>query len=309
MKKATLLALTLAVSGAQATELTPEEQAKMIDAVSSVLDQARRTQAEALAEADKKIEKALRTETDCMNLYYDSTLESEYKAQGKRTIEFLNWKKKNRDTLKRLSYRKAVKYQIKWLQLTSKVFQEHANKSYDDTPALVLSFLNEFVKDAPDLYGSEKIVQENQMNSAIAKATGINELEIPHWPTSPIKIAPLYRHFIFPPLQQAKDTRKLRIAWEGRIKHEEELIKAWDAGAKGGIQGGGRANNSPRMVQYLERQKPELEWQMQLDLFNAGDKKEACVEMLKLIKQSPPHPKATDWAKQLLDMLRSKPSN
>ena len=102
---------------------------------------------------------------------------------------------------------------------------------------MVLSFLNEFVKDAPSLYGSEKIIQGNQMNSAIARATGINELKIPRWPSSPTQIDPLYRHFIFPPLQKAKDARKLRIAWEGRINHEEELIKSlgrrsqrWPAG-------------------------------------------------------------------------------
>ena len=104
MKKATLLALTLAVSGANATELTPEEQAKMIDAVSSVLDQAARAQAEQLAKAEEKIKKALTSDTESMNLYYDSILEADYKAHGKRSIDFLNWKKKNRDTLKRLSY-------------------------------------------------------------------------------------------------------------------------------------------------------------------------------------------------------------
>ena len=63
------------------------------------------------------------------------------------------------------------------------------------------------------------------------------------------------------------------------------------------------------MTQFLDRRKPELQWQMNVDLFNAGDKKEACVEMLKLIKQTPPHPKSTAWANQLLDMLRSKPGN
>ena len=93
---------------------------------------------------------------------------------------------------------------------------------------------------------------------------------------------------ILPPLRSPKKLADLRKAWEKRILHEGEILQ-W------GRETGARGELSADMERFLTERRPQMQWDMEMDLFAAGDQKGAALRMLEHIEKHPSHENCPDW--------------
>ena len=84
-------------------------------------------------------------------------------------------------------------------------------------------------------------------------------------PPTPLDLEAIYENFIFPPIRASGDVASLRDAWIKRIRQE-------------GVLNGSDDQNAPKSDVYekfVKGKLPELQWQMEVDLFRHGDEAEA----------------------------------
>jgi hypothetical protein len=123
---------------------------------------------------------------------------------------------------------------------------------------------------------------------------------------SPIQLEQVYNEIIFPQFRNPSGIASLRAAWIKRIQQESLKEEAM------GGNGGGRRNGQPEpregnQERFMMETLPELQWQMELDLFRSGDEGGAAVRMLDHIQKYLNHRSAREWGDQFKNLLSPKP--
>ena len=90
-----------------------------------------------------------------------------------------------------------------------------------------------------------------------------------------------------------------------RIQQECAKRQFWGADREG-RRGGGPAPSGPDYEKFLAEGVPQLQWEMEVDLFNHGDEGGAAMRMLALIEKNITHPSAREWGEQFKTLLKPK---
>ena len=107
---------------------------------------------------------------------------------------------------------------------------------------------------------------------------------------------------IFPALRKKKDFEALRAAWGKRIRYEEIARGFWAPGNRE-VENG----DSLERQQFLTETQPDLVWQMEEDLFQAGDQKNAALRMLEHLRENIAHSNARDWESRFRALVDPEP--
>jgi hypothetical protein len=223
-------------------------------------------------------------------------------------------KEKNSD----LSFRLALRYQLRWLILTLQASSEKANRKA--LAADAQEIVDAIFRDADKLAGQEQELNQSVTATVFARAYDIGHLENDKWPLSPVHLGEVYGSIVFPPLRMPARVTELRAAWIKRIQQEGIKVEAWSDNSRANPKGNGRGKTAKdeRKIGMSSEMKglayerfrieilPELQWQMEMDLFRSGDESAAAMRMLSHLEKHLNHKSARSWGEQFKNLLNPK---
>lgn len=246
-----------------------------------------------------------------IDLYLKCVEKVQFDDEHKKGQDFREWKRKEDAKLGSMAFRRALRHQLRWLVLTLQV----ASKGNDITAfgSEASKLVDEVFDDIKRLGGQQKVLRENVASTVFAQAYNLTDVNPKDWPTSPVNLLELYDKVILPPLRKPEKTDQLRSAWTRRIRQEVATREDWEKTDQADGEdkkddenkriGTKEALRTPETEKFLSNVYPDLLWQMEVDVFKAGDQRGASLRMLQHLEKYTAHPKAPDWAKEFHFLL------
>ncbi|MCF7732769.1 MAG: hypothetical protein K9N23_13855 [Akkermansiaceae bacterium] len=248
---------------------------------------------------------AMLDEQQALAFYLKCTEKVNFTDLGKRPSDFRDWKKRADERMGEASMRRALMHQLRWLVLTLRASSENADS--DQLSREGMDAIEDLFHDQVTLATQRQLIGQSVLSSVFAKAYDIEGVKSEKWPTAPLDFAKFFEGIVFPKYRNSGDIKNLRSAWIRRIQMEREMgERPPTTKAKGN---GRDANTPPDPTPDQERFQtdilPDLQWQMEIDLFQCGDQQAAAPRMLAHLEKHLTHPKARDWSDQLRNLLRT----
>lgn len=248
---------------------------------------------------------AMATDEAAMDFYLKCIEKVNFEDQQKKNADFRDWKRKEGDKLGEQGFRLALRYQLRWLILTLRAASEKAKTS--ELAAEAQEVVDAIFRDADKLDSHGQMLNQPVTATVFAKAYEIGGIEKDDWPLSPVQLEAVYGQIVFPPLRTPSRVESLRAAWIKRIQQEGIKVEAMNGGG-GGRKNGQAAPNAGDHERFMTETVPELQWQMEIDLFRSGDEAGAAMRMLAHIEKHLSHKSARDWGQQFKNLLAPKPA-
>lgn len=250
---------------------------------------------------------AMMDQEEALAFYLKCTEKVNYLDAGRKPAEFREWKKREDERLGEVAMRRALMHQLRWLVLTLRASSENADiaKLADEGKEAI----DALYLDKPTLLTQRQILGQSVLGTVFTKAYEIEGVKTDKWPTSPLDVASFYENIIFPKYRTTGDIKNLRSSWVHRIQLESERREAMPTQRP---RGNGREAMVPpdpgeAQERFQNEVLPELQWQMEIDLFRCGDQRGAAPRMIAHLEKHITHPKAKDWSDQLRTLLSTKP--
>ena len=243
---------------------------------------------------------AMSSDDQALELYLNCYEKVNYEDQQKKAQDFRDWKRKEADKLADPAFRKALRIQLSWLVLTLQASAEKPDipKLTRDAQAIVDAIFAEAAKLAPQ----EQLLSQPVTASVFAKAYELNPIKTENWPGSPTALDQFYSKLVLPPLHDSSHLPALRAAWIKRIQQECTKREFW--GQKETKKPSSGTPSPPDYEKFLAENLPQLEWDMEVDLFNCGDQSGAALRMFGIIEKNIAHPSARQWGEQFKILLQ-----
>ena len=141
---------------------------------------------------------------------------------------------------------------------------------------------------------------------------------------SPVNLGEIYGSVVFPPLRKPARVDALRAAWIKRIQQEGIKAEVLSGRGIGNVTKNNNPNNpnnkgkgerrigmaadmkGPEHERFVTRTLPELQWQMEVDLFRSGDQSAAAKRMLAHIEKYINHRSVRRWGEEFSNLLKPK---
>lgn len=246
---------------------------------------------------------AMTSENSAMELYLKCEEMLNFEQKQKKNSEFRDWKKRNDEKFSETAFRKALQFQLQWLNLTLKASSENADR--EKLSLEVSSYLDKMVENADALAPYQSILNQSVTSSVFAQAYNISGIEIEKWPLSPGQIGAVYDEIILPPLRRMDRFEALKAAWQKRMVQEGDLVDKWSPEKAGG----GLNMRSPAYDKFVTETLPDLKWNAEMDFFKVGDERGSAARMLKHIESNMSHKSTTQWVEELSNLVSSAQGN
>ncbi len=250
---------------------------------------------------------AMVDEGTAMEFYLKCVQKTNFEDQGKKESEFNDWKKKEHDRMSETSMRRALVHQLRWLVLALRASSENADLAQLGTEGQ--SAIDAMFTDKVMLATQRQILGQGVTGTVFAKVYDINNVKLEKWPSSPLDVASFYEEFVFPRYRVAGDVENLRASWIKRIQLESELRESAPARpVRPNNNGRGPAAPAPEpparsQERFVAEVLPDLQWQMEMDLFRCGDQRGAATRMLAHLEKHLTNDKIKTWSDQLKALL------
>jgi hypothetical protein len=246
------------------------------------------------------------SEEAAMELFLRCTEKVQFDEQHKKSQDFREWKRKEEAHLSDMAFKRALQYQLRWLILTLQVASKESSPAEFGREAS--SIVDDLMANAKNLEGQAGVLREAVTGTVFARAYELTNVKVQDWPMAPGDLQNIYDKAILPPLRNPSRIDALRAAWTKRIQQDvlvqEILAKKEepkkDEPARIGMKD---ALRSPEQLKYAEETYPDLLWQMEVDVYKAGDQRNAALRMLQHLEKYTGHAKARDWSKQFNNLL------
>lgn len=235
--------------------------------------------------------RAIQSDDATMDLYLKCIEKVRFKDVKRKTQEFRDWKRRNKEKLGSSSMRMALRHQLAWLLLSI----EAARREGDLTELghRAIRHLDQIFNNAEVLKDHRSILSQSALGSVFAQAYALN-IKVEDWPASTMDIGQIYDKVVMPPLRNATGIEPLRAAWVKRIQHEGLVVEKWSV-SPGKTIGKKDSMRTPDFEKFLSETRPQLLWDMEVDCFESGDEKVAAVRMLKHLETHINHKEAPTW--------------
>jgi hypothetical protein len=298
---AAIVALCTTVSAAT---LTKEDKLTLLEKLKKIREIVESRVDNKLRSALAAYRDAAQNNNDAVELYLKCTEKVNFDHQKKKNSEFREWKRKESAFLEKAG--PALRIQLNWLILTlqsssEKIDQATLISTANDTLTAIYS--------NPEQYkASRQILDQSVMSSPFATAYNLSSVKIKdNWPHSPAQISQIYEQLILPPLRQTRNIAELRSAWTKRIQMEmvrqEVILTPIKEDEPKKIAIVQHHSSSPEFERYVNEVVPELQWQMEKDLYKHGDEAIAASKMLALIEKHLAHASSARWSNEFKQLL------
>ena len=303
---AVFLCMALTASSARSEPLTAADREALLES----LEKLRQT-------ADSKVDarfrlaiaayrEAMVTDDAAVGLYLKCIEKVNFENRQKKDSEFREWKRKEADRLGDPSFRLALRYQLRWLVLTLQAASDKAEVRTLATEAQEI--VDSVFRDAEKLQSQGGLLGQAVTSTVFARAYEIGGLDNEKWAPSPVQLDQIYEKIIFPVYRFPDRVDSLKAAWNRRILQEGIKISVLAATAEGRRNALSTAPQSPEEEKFIAETVPELQWQMEMDLFRSGDETAAAMRMFKHIEKYISHRSAREWSEEFSTLLRPKPA-
>lgn len=303
-----LVAFCTLTPATHAENLSPADREDLMEQLDYMVNRGMEAMTQRQASAYQAYRSAMKSDSDALDFYLKCYKQLNFTETGKSYSDFRQWKSsdRNKERFSDPGFRSALRHQLNWLTLTIEAAQlAQKDKPISSLAPKVKSALNSIYADAQKIHGHEDILKQNVKSSVFAKVYGFGTYTIKDWPTTPLNIADVYEKIIFPSYRENRQADKLRAAWKERIMYEELMIEHWpDEKDQENTRIGMKSDmQSAAYKKFIEEQKPDLLWQMELDVFENGDELGAANRMLSHIKANAGHNNTLKWVKQLHKLI------
>jgi len=318
---AIIICAVLTISGARADALSAADREALLENLGKLRDAATAKVDARFRIAMNAYRDALASDEAAMDLYLKCYDKVNFEDQQKDKAAFLIWRRQD-DVKAKLNdpgFKLALRIQLRWLILTLQASSEKANMKLIGAEGQEV--VDGVFQTADKLQGQEQELAQAVTSTVFAKAYEIGHLDRENkWPLSPIQLEAFYGTVVFPPLRTPERVETLHAAWNKRIQQEMIKVEAWGHGrarVNPNPKGKGKGektdhktvapDKTPEYERFITETLPELQWQMELDLFRSGDEGGAAKRMLKQIQNHPDHKSCRTWSDEFKNLLTPKP--
>ena len=242
---------------------------------------------------------AIKSDDATMALYMTCLEKVQFTDEKRKSQDFRDWKRRNKEKLSSSSMRMALRHQLAWLLLSIEAARREGDVSELGNRAI--SHLDQIFKNAEVLKDHRSILSQSALGSVFARAYQLN-IKVDDWPSSTMDIGQIYDKVVMPPLRNTTRIESLRAAWKKRIQHEGLAVEKWSV-RNGKKIGKKDALRTPDFEKFLSETRPQLLWDMEVDCFEAGDEKVSAVRMLKHLETYISHKEAPTWIQDFQDII------
>lgn len=306
---ATLICAALTVTHVHADPLSAADREALIERLEALQDSAGARVDARFRLAISAYRQAMGSNEAAIEFYLKCIEKVNYEDQQKKAIEFREWKRGQSDRLGDLEFRLALRYQLRWLVLVLKASSQNADPIEIAIDAREI--VDALFADADRLETQGGTLKQSVTSTVFAKAYEISNVDKSTIPSSPLQLNEFYTKAIFPPLRTPERVEFLRAAWIKRIQQEATQAEIWGGGGNG--RGRGRKDDRDIDIRAANAEKfaieslPQLQWDMEIDLFNSGDEAGAAVRMLAHIEKHITHKSAGKWSEDFQKLLSPEP--
>lgn len=312
MHRTALFALLLPAAplAVQADPLSDADREALIEKLDNLRDTAREKALGRISIALSAYRAAMASDETAMEFYLKCVEKVDFTDQNRSSQDFREWERRQKDRLKEDGFSRCLRHQLRWLVLTLEAAE--AQGKYKDLAPKASNALDDIFNSPEQFGGNVGTLREPVTNTVFARAYNIGGAKVESWPLSPLEISAVFNQILFPPLKSTGKLDLLREQWQRRIRYEG-IVRHEMTGNGGGGNGGGesrgRGDNGRGEGQSTEYEKfvsetlPDLKWQMEEDLYKAGDQQRAAVNMLAQIESHLTHPKAREWAERFRSLI------
>lgn len=277
---------TLALSlGAVADELSQVDIQLLMDRLEALSEGEQTRAGSRHGTARSAFDAAMRSDDAAHDLYLKCVEKVRFDDENLSSQAFREWKRRHKDRDDSPEFRRALRHQLNWLTLT---LDAVAVEEFGELGPKAMARLDAIAKDADELRGQQGVLKQDVLQTVFATAYNLGGLKIENWPNAPLRLTEVYNQVVLPPLRKSAKLEELRMAWQKRIQYEGSLADSWGRETERGEQ-------SVTMQKFLSEKRPNLQWEMENDLFKAGDQRGAALRMLKHIEKYFGHKNEARW--------------
>ncbi len=300
-----LICAALATTSARSEPLSSADREALLEALERIRES-----------ADAKVDARFRTalaayrtaaasDDEAISLFLKCTEKVNFEDQQKKSSEFREWKRKEDERLSDPALRTALRLQLRWLILTLQAASEKADRN--ELAASARDIVDAIFDDPKKLRSQAGVLGEDVTTTVFARAYEIGDLKLEKWPLAPAALGPIYEEVLFPPVRHPDRVGTLRSAWIKRIQQEGAIREFWSPAPKETRRiGMAEDQRPPEYDQFLATTLPELQWEMEIDLFTHGDEGAAAKRMLAHLEKNLNHKSARDWGAEFRALLSPK---
>lgn len=243
---------------------------------------------------------AIRSDDATMDLYLKCYEKVRFDNEKKKTQEFREWKRSNKDRLNSGSMRMALRHQLSWLLLSIEAARREGDVSELGNRAM--THIDQIFSNAEKLKDHRNILNQNALGSVFAQAYKLN-IKVKDWPKSALDMAQIFDKVVMPPLRDSGNYSGLRSAWNRRISYEGQMHEKW-SNHKSKTVGKKDAMRAPAYEKFLTETRPKLLWEMEMDCFESGDERTSALRMLKHLETYITHKDEPQWIKDFQTLIQ-----
>ena len=303
---ATLICAVLTVSHAKADPLSAADREALLDSLEALRDSAGAKVDARFRVAISAYRQAMGSNEAAIEFYLKCIEKVNYEDQQKKYTDFREWKRKQSDHLSDPQFRLALRYQLRWLVLLLQASSEKADTA--EIAKEARETVDAIFLDVDKLDTQGQILKQSVVSTVFAQAYEISNVEKSTIPTAPLQLTEFYSKVVFPPLRTPDRLEFLRAAWIKSIQQQAIEAEVWSGGGNGNGNGRGqkagqdntRALNAEK---FASETLPQLQWDMEMDLFSNGDEAGAAKRMLAHIEKYITHKSARKWGEDFKSLL------
>ena len=298
MHRTCLLALLISAPLLHADPLSQADREALIEKLDALRDNARAKAMTKIGAAAAAFRAAMASDEAAVKLYLDCIEKVEFEDRQRSSQEFREWKRRQDDRLKDEGLRRSLRHQLRWLVLSLEAAE--AGDKREALAPKAAEAVDSIFGNPEQFDGNVAALREPVTNTVFARAYNLGGAKLEDWPLSPLEVSAVFNQILLPPLRAAGKHDELRAQWTKRIRYEGIVHEHWSGGE------GGREKHderSPEYEKFIAETLPDLRWQMEEDLFKAGDQKRAAINMLEHIETHVTHTKARDWAERFRTLV------
>ena len=278
--------------------LSEPEREALVDKLDALRETAVSNVHTRFAAATTAFRQGMSSNSAALDLYLKCVEKVNFEEKERSGQDFREWKRRNRQ-LEDETFAMALRHQLNWFSLTLRAAANPGDidKLSPDAAKMIESLL--VTAEEVDSKSARDELRKPVTDTIFAQAYGLGALKVEGWPMTPLPIIDVYKKVILPPLRTPKTTVALREAWINLIKCEDLAVMRWTGNDD-------RAKSdplSPQYVKFLAETKPALIWDMELDVYKAGDQRGAAVRMLEHLEKNITHNKATEWEREFRELV------
>jgi hypothetical protein len=305
MKSAAILALVLSATiCGSADPLSSADREALLERLDKLREEADSKVDARFRMAITAFRAAAESNDAAVDFYLKCVEKVDFEDQMRKASDFREWKRREADKL--AGSGPALRLQLHWLILTLRACSEKTEKS--ELASGAREILDSIFRDADKLADHRQILNQPVNSTVFARAYGVDNLEAKDWPMAPAQLGAIYDQILLPPLRNPARIAELQAAWQKRIQQELTREEFWanrNANAAKKI-GTVDALRPPEYERFIAETVPELQWQMELDLFRSGDESGAALRMLAHLEKHVNHASSREWTETFRGLLTPK---